>query len=195
MDSRVTELHCIMPIANIPSVLANGILSHERVSKLPHKSVAAQVVQDKRDLVQVPGGLKLHQYANLYFNARNPMMYLRRGHVGQLCVLRIDVGVLRTRGAVISDCNASSNYVRFLAPAQHGELVFDDIFAKNWTHPGDPIRYLQHKSRMCAEALIPHVIPTAVLRGAYVLNDPVARTLTAQGFTLPITRNPNIFFC
>jgi hypothetical protein len=75
MDARVTEFHCIMPLENIPSVLEHGILSHERMASLPHRSVAMQGVQERRDLKQVPGGLKLHQYANLYFHARNPMLY------------------------------------------------------------------------------------------------------------------------
>lgn len=78
MDKRVTELHCIMPLANVPSVMAQGILSYERAAKLPHHSVAMQPVQDKRDQKQVPGGLKLHQYANVYFHARNPMLFKRK---------------------------------------------------------------------------------------------------------------------
>lgn len=74
MDARVTEFHCIMPIGNVPSVLEHGILSYELAAKLAHHSVAMPEVQDLRDKKQVPGGLKLHQYANLYFHARNPML-------------------------------------------------------------------------------------------------------------------------
>lgn len=62
MDPRVTELHCIMPIANIPLVLTHGILSYERAAKLPHRSVAMQPVQERRDQKHVPSGLRLHQY-------------------------------------------------------------------------------------------------------------------------------------
>jgi hypothetical protein len=40
VDPRVTELHCIMPIANIGSVMQRGILSNERAAKLTHHSVA-----------------------------------------------------------------------------------------------------------------------------------------------------------
>jgi hypothetical protein len=61
MDARVVEFQCIMPIANIPSVLLHGILSHERAAKLKHHSAAMQAIQDLRDQKQVPGGLKLHQ--------------------------------------------------------------------------------------------------------------------------------------
>lgn len=50
MEPRVTELHCIMPMVNIGSVMTHGILSHERAAKLPHRSVAMQPVQERRDL-------------------------------------------------------------------------------------------------------------------------------------------------
>jgi hypothetical protein len=50
-----------MPLDNIPSVLKHGILSNERVAKLSHRSVAMQEVQERRDVKQVPRGLKLHQ--------------------------------------------------------------------------------------------------------------------------------------
>jgi hypothetical protein len=116
MDARVTELHCIMPMANIASVLQLGILSYERAAKLPHHSVALQPVQERRDQKQVPGGLKLHHYANLYFHARNPMLYKRLGEAATLCVLQVSVDIFGLPGVVITDCNAASGYARYLAP-------------------------------------------------------------------------------
>jgi hypothetical protein len=118
VDPRVTELHCIMPIENLVSVMKEGILSHENAAKLKHHSVALQPVQDKRDKKQVPGGLRLHQYANLYFHARNPMMFKRRDQASELCVLQVSTTVLPLPGVVISDQNAASDYVRFLHPRQ-----------------------------------------------------------------------------
>jgi hypothetical protein len=133
MDPRVTEFQCIMPLENTPSVVKHGILSNERAAKLPHRSVAMQEVQERRDLKQVPRGLKLHQYANLYFHARNPMLYKRKEHVTDLCVLCVSLDVLKIEGVVLADCNASSNYVRFLPPTPAYErfLDFDDIFASD----------------------------------------------------------------
>jgi len=84
---NLEEFQNIMPISNIPSVLNHGILSHEMGSRLPHTSVALQSAQDSRDQVRIPNGLKLHQYANVYFHARNPMMSLRRNEANKLCVL------------------------------------------------------------------------------------------------------------
>ncbi|NGO51054.1 DarT ssDNA thymidine ADP-ribosyltransferase family protein [Allomesorhizobium camelthorni] len=157
MDPRVTELHCIMPMGNIDSVLTHGVLSYERAAKLKHHSVAMQPIQDRRDQKQVPGGLKLHQYANLYFHARNPMLFKRRAGAADLCVLRVSTEVFGLDGTVISDQNAASDYVRFLHPRQWKLLDFDDIYAMDWTHPGDQVAYWRHKARKCAEVLLPNV--------------------------------------
>lgn len=194
MDPRVAELHCIMPIANLPSVLAHGILSYEAAARLQHTSVAMQPVQDRRDQRRVPQGLRLHQYANLYFHARNPMLYKRLGEAGSLCVLRVSLDALAIPGAVITDSNAASDYARFLHPSQSALINFDDVLAESWTHPDDPRRYFQHKSRKCAEVLVPHRIPQELLTGAYVI-DAVARAgLVAHAPHLPVDVDPVLFF-
>ena len=126
MDPRVSEFHCIMPMVNIPSVLKHGILSYERTAKVAHASVAMQPVQDRRDVKRVPGGLMLHRYANLYFHARNPMMFKRQAEAPNLCVLRVSTAVAKLSGVVFADRNASSDWVRFLDPSQWAALDFDE---------------------------------------------------------------------
>jgi hypothetical protein len=194
MDPRVIEFHCIMPLDNIPSVLEHGVLSYERAAKLKHQSVAMQPVQDRRDIKQVPGGLKLHQYANLYFHARNPMLFKRKDEAPNLCLLSVSTKVLELPGTVISDQNAASDYVRFLHPSQWKLLMFDDIYAMDWTHPDDPIAYWRHKARKCAEVLVAQRVDPKFLLGAYVLNDVVAVRLGSLGFTLPVKVSPELFF-
>lgn len=194
MDPRVTELHCIMPIENLQSVMQHGLLSYERAAKLPHHSVALQPIQDKRDQKQVPGGRRLHQYANLYFHARNPMLFKRLGEVSHLCVLSVSVDVLQIHGVVITDQNAASDYVRFLHPSQWGVLSFDDIYAMDWRHPNDPIAYFRHRSRKCAEVLVPDRIDAALITRAYVADSAVSAQLQALGCSLSIVINPVLFF-
>jgi hypothetical protein len=194
VDPRVTELHCIMPLGNVVSVMAHGILSYERASKLSHHSVAMQPIQDKRDQKHVPGGLRLHQYANLYFDARNPMLFKRQGEAANLCVLRVSTKVLTLDGVVISDQNAASDYVRFLHPTQWQFLNFDAIYALDWRHPDDPIAYWRHKARKCAEVLIPHRVDSGFIVGAHVLNETSKKGLIGCGFTLPVTVSPVLFF-
>ena len=195
MDARVTEFQCIMPLENISSVLKIGILSNERAIKVPHYSVAMEVVQERRDLKHVPGGLKLHQYANLYFHARNPMLFKRKDAATTLCVLRISTDVRHIDGVVITDRNASSDYVRFLHPSQAALLDYDAIFATDWRHLDDQIAYYRHRSKKCAEVLVPHCVEPKYLAGAYVVDEATDVKLKSLGFGLPITVDGKMFFC
>lgn len=194
MDARVAELHCIMPISNLASVLAHGILSYERAAQLEHASVAMQPVQDRRDQKRVPQGLRLHQYANLYIHARNPMLYKRRGEAGSLCVLRVSLDALGMPGVVVTDSNAASDYARFLHPSQSGLINFDDVLAEDWTHPDDQRRYFQHKSRKCAEVLVPHRVPPELVFGAFVVDAGARARVVAVAPQLPTTVDPVLFF-
>src|SRR5438067_8740377 len=107
-------------------------------------------IQARRARKRVPGGRPLHEYANLYFTARNPMLIKRSDQREQLCVLGVSSAVLELPGVVISDGNASSDYVRFAASP--GGLTIVDAgrtFATWWTDP-DPIEYYRKKAAKCA---------------------------------------------
>jgi ssDNA thymidine ADP-ribosyltransferase, DarT len=196
MNARVTEFQCIMPLENIPSVLKLGILSNERSAKIEHCSMAMEDVQEKREQKHVPGGLKLHQYANLYFHARNPMLYKRKTEINNLCVLRISTEILQLPGVVLADCNASSPYVRFLAPSQWALLDFEAIYAMDWNrqHANDPYAYRVHKARKCAEVLVPHVVETKFVIGAYVVDEAAKAKLQSLGFDRAVTIDSEMFF-
>lgn len=190
----LSEFQNISLIDNIPSILKHGILSYAEAAKIPHGSVALESVQEKRDQKRVPGGLALHEYANVYFHARNPMMSKRRNEAPRLCVLRISPDILNIPGAVITDQNAASKYVLFMTPDRIKYLNFDYVFARNWKHPDDQIEEWRHSSAKCAEVLIPQRIAPEFLTGAYVLNAASTARLEAQGFTLPVEVDSDIFF-
>ena len=97
----INELHYITPITNVPSILQHGLLSHSRSQKVVHRSVAMAEIQQRRSGKVVPGGRPLHDYVNLYFHARNPMLYKRKAQHQGLCVLRISPEVLDLSGAII----------------------------------------------------------------------------------------------
>ena len=73
---ELTEFHYITPINNMRSILKNGVLSHKLAKDIEHDSIAAPEIQDLRAKSIGPQGARLHDYVNLYFHARNPMMYL-----------------------------------------------------------------------------------------------------------------------
>ena len=194
MPDRVTELHNIMPIANIASVLAYGIVCYKEATRLAHEDVSMQVIQERRAKVQVPQGLRLHQYANLYFHARNPMLYARQDQVESLCILRVSVDVFENDGTVLTDQTASSKYVRFYPPTALDQLPLDQIYADDRRHADDQIAEWRHKSQRCAEVLVPHKVTTNYIRGAYVVNAEARHQLDRLGFPRPIEINSFLFF-
>lgn len=191
---NLAEFQNITPLENIASILQHGILSHAQASKLSHQSIALQDVQVKRDQKHVPGGLALHEYANVYFHARNPMMSKRRNEAHAICVLRVSTDILNIPGAIITDQNAVSKYVKFSPPDQLKFMDLDYIFAPNWKHPDNIIDEWRHASAKCAEVLIPRKISPEYLLGAYAVNVRARERLEKLGFELPIEIDANLFF-
>lgn len=191
---ELPELHYITPIRNLPSICRSGILSHRRAEKISHQSVALEVIQDRRARVSVPGGRPLHEYANLYICARNPMLFRRLDQHLTLCVLRVSTDVLDVEGVVVTDQNASSDYRRF-APAPRGLAIVDYelTFAERWTDP-DRIEYFRRKSAKCAEVLVPNSISLHFLMGAYVSCESALTRISETGVDLAAEINRHLFF-
>lgn len=184
-----------MPIKNLGTVKSCGILSHNAAAALPHADVSMQEVQDKRATKTVPNGLALHDYANLYFCAHNPMLFKRQSETYELCVLRISTDVFMLDGVVFTDQNAASAYARFYR-VQDGidGMNFDMIFADDWRHPGDDARFWMHKSIKCAEVLVPNVVVPQYITGAYVFDTMVQGQVASLWPELKPVVNKAIFF-
>lgn len=191
---ELSELHYIAHMDNVQSILGHGILSNRRASQVGHTSVAMQTVQDRRANVVVPGGRKLHDYANLYVCARNPMLYKRQGQHLDLCVFQVNTDVLDLPGVVVTDANASSDYVRFAAaPAGLGIVDRDLTFANDW-RDSDLIQYYRKKSAKCAEVLVPDKVDPAFIVGAYVSCQKTMDRLNGLGTGIGVTINGHMFF-
>lgn len=194
-SDELAELHYITAIANLPSILQLGILSRTRAARVAHESVANEEVQDRRSRVRVPNGRPLHEYANLYVNARNPMMYLRKNRHRDLCIVQVSPDVIHLPDVVISDRNAARDWPRF-EPSPGGLRMIDRdrIFAQWWTHPGDPDDKYRHKGEMCAEVLVPEVVSPDFIMGAYVSGAASAAPARALVPELTITVDGYLFF-
>jgi len=188
------ELHYITPICNVPSILQHGLLSNVRAARHRPASVAMQEIQDRRARVAVPGGRRLHKYVNLYICARNPMLYKRLDQRDQLCVLSISPDVLDLANVVVTDGNASGDYVRFAAAPAGLAIVNRELtFAEYWTDP-DVIQYYRKKSAKCAEVLVPDRVDPRYLRCAYVWSEDVRQRLQANAGALQVVVNSHLFF-
>ena len=191
---QLTELGYIVPLATVPLILAGGILSHKRASKVAHTSIASNEVQDIRAGKTVPGGRPLHDYANLYICPRNPMLYVKKAIHQEICILRVDPNVVDIPNAVVTDTNAARTFARFRpSPAGLAIVDYDLTFARFWTHQ-DPQEYYRRKGLKCAEVLVPDAVPRALIMGAYVSCTAGEVALSNLAVGLSVTVNSDLFF-
>jgi hypothetical protein len=199
--SELEELFCIQPIANLRSIAERGILSHNGSAAVEHVDISMQEVQDLRAGKQVPDSRvpqvqwrRLHDYANLYFCPRNPMLYLRSSRHRELAVLRIRTNALDLPGVVVTDGNAASGATRFGSLTEGLARIDRAItFARYWTH-SDPYEHADHKRRMCAEVLVPDCLPPDYIVGAYVSCEEGSDAYAAERLTWPAEIKPYVFF-
>lgn len=174
--------------------MRRGLLSNEKAARIKHTSIAMNEVQERRDKIRVPNGLKLHQYANVYFDPHNPMLSARRNQNNDICILKFDCIILDMPGVVVSDRNASSDYAGFYSPkAGMNEIDFDLVYARFWTDE-DYYVQMQKKSIKCAEVLVPYVIPYEYIVCAAVIDKNAAHKLKEIGFDKTIKIEPRVFF-
>ncbi|MFX0202809.1 MAG: DUF4433 domain-containing protein [Candidatus Hodarchaeota archaeon] len=192
--SELPELHYIAPIENIRSILVRGILSNRRARPLNPATVAMREIQDIRAGKSVPNGRLLHDYANLYICARNPMLRKLRAHHLDICVFAINTDVLDLPYVVIADGNAASSYTAFWSsPGGLAKIDGDRVFAEYWTND-DQIQEWYNKRVKCAEVLIPDRVEPRFIRGAYVSCQLSEQKLLGEGFDRPITIDSHLFF-
>lgn len=189
-----TGLYNIQAIDNVPSIMQRGLLSNERASRISHVSIAMNEVQARRELVRIPNGLKLHPYANLYFDPWNPMLSRKRSQNEEICILKFDRSVLDFEGVILSDKNASSDYAAFYGAEEGLENIdFDLVYARYWTDE-DYYEQCRKKSIKCAEILVPYSISFDYVVCTAVVNEDAADRLEAIGFDRDIVVEPRVFF-
>lgn len=178
---------------NISGILAeDALLSHgnaHRVRRLV-VDVSDSKVQAKRGAKVDPVfGRPLHDYVNLYFRARGPMLFVRRELQASLVVLYVNRDVLHRPGVIFTDGNAASGKTRFFKDQKDLEqLDWECIAAENWTE------FQDGKRRRAAEVLVPHRVPLDWIFKAVVQQASLQRKLGQQGWRTPVDVRPDWFF-
>lgn len=193
----VVELHYITPISNLDSVFDIGLLSNHKAKYIEHRSIADSDVQRRRAIKVVPGGLRLHRYVNLYFNAHNPMLFIRRPVHATIAVLAIHPDVIDYPGVFITDGNAASRATSFYRPDQAGfeALANYDFHAQYWTKEAMSPQDREEASRMrCAEVLVPNHIHKSLITRVYCSTDETRAEVVSNGCTIEVVTDEQLFF-
>lgn len=193
----IPELHYIVSIDNLPSILHRGIYSYNKITAegLGHVSVANVDVQVRRERKVPNTNRTVHDHACLYINGRNSMMYTvaRSRGAETLAVLGVSTDVLDIHETLIADANAAAGFTRFFAsPDGLAQLNRDTIYSKYWTHD-DQLEQVRHKKAMCAEVLVPDVIEPEHIERIHV-SCAASRTRVVAMTDIPVVVTPSMFF-
>jgi hypothetical protein len=153
-------------------------------------------VQARREAISVPGARPLHEYANLYFCARNPMMFTRviNAGSGNIAVLVIDERILDGGGVVIADGNASSGYTRFARSPGGVSLIDHTRVHGDWSGYMDERAKWEHKRVKCAEVLVPDRVPAEMLVRVLVPKASDVAVVRPDAGGLDVVAAPAVFF-
>lgn len=146
---------------NLAGILQHGILSHADV--LARDDILAVDISDAgaqrwRDRLEPANHRMIHDYAPLYINPKNPMLFVRRNLQHEIVILKISPKVLQTGEHLFSDGNAASRETRF---SPNSNIVAGSLDALNSAYWANCI---DGKRRRCAELLVyPSVEPEHIV--------------------------------
>jgi hypothetical protein len=148
----------IVHARNLPSILTHGILSHNDAHKngLVKVDISDQAVNSLRNREEPVLNHNLHEYAPLYINPKNPMMYrlCNQGLRQDLAVVRVNPNILLHGNVLFSDGNAASRSTSFYQSIEDfNKLNWKCINDQYWTNYPDGKRF------RCSEVLVFGKIP------------------------------------
>ncbi|BDQ30604.1 Appr-1-p processing protein [Nitrosopumilus zosterae] len=188
-------LFYITHIDNIPSMLQNGILSHNLIEQenLDYTPIYdREIVSNRKE--KMVNGKSLWHFANLYFQPRNPMLYrvTMEKSPDVIAVVAVDKKILDTSNAFITDGNAASEPTKFY-PNTNFKIIEKQISRITdlqwWTESNAT------KRQIMAECLVPERIPPEFIRAIYVSNhelaDKIRQSVSSSVSVIP---EPSMFF-
>lgn len=148
---KVNYLYHITHKDNISNILKYGLLSHKNAhsKKLISIDISNQQVNSRRSKFENIYNREIHDYVPLYFNPKNPMLYVRQNMQNDLIILAIDRKIMFQPNVIFSDGNAASSNTRFYRDLKDlDKLGWFCINDEYWT------RYQDGKRVKCSEVLV-----------------------------------------
>ena len=177
----IDHLYYIAPVSNIPSILARGILSFNRVQKIEHQDFSMRYVQKRRE-EEIPGtGKEIHDYVPLYFATHTPMqrvlIFGTKNKPRSISCIELAFIVLngssifQQPGVIFTDGNAASEKTGFYTNLADLEKLDWDIIRRRSGTTRD------YKRKKAAEVLVPNFIPVTYFNKIVVFNEDVKKIL------------------
>ncbi len=200
LPRQVRQFYYITHMQNLRSIMQRGVLSHRNIESqnIPFKPIYnSQIVSNRRNRT-TPAGKSLWEYANLYFQPRNAMLFQVTRTVGpsEVAVLAISQDIMAQPGSFISMGNAASMDSE-IVPSGHAKVAIKEI--SKWIDNEWWTEEVGLKRKMMAELLVPSEVAAEHILSIYVATDAAraeAQTLltNAGASKTPVILAPEIFF-
>ncbi|MEH2242372.1 DarT ssDNA thymidine ADP-ribosyltransferase family protein [Nostoc sp.] len=193
----IKSLYYITHIENLPSILQRGILSHKAVDELgvSYTPIYDSGIVSKRKDKSTPARSSLWEYANLYFQPRNPMMYrvVHEKDKRDIAVVGVKPDVLAAVGGLITDGNAANEPTQFFAIKEGIEILQKQwkIIQNEWWNELDG-----SKRKIMAECLVPEQISPELVHSVFVADYKAKERVETiiDSAKIPVVPEPNMFF-
>lgn len=194
---EIKSVYYITHIDNIPSFLKYGILSHQLVEDrgIQYRAIYDKAIVSNRRQKLTPDGHSLWDFANVYFQPRNPMLYrvVHECDPKEIAVLGIDPKVLHIPGSYITDGNAANNATSFFQYSEGIKAITNQwkTIDGEWWNSMDG-----SKRKIMSECLAPKYIPSEYIHSIYVSNHETAIQIRNQipSGKIYVIPEPNMFF-
>ena len=195
------ELYYITHIETLPSILEHGILSFEKCGQRGikrariHDRIHNQGAVHRRDTKPMQAGRSLLDYANLYFQPRNPMMYSVVGAKKKKkpVVVSISKNVLYEEGVFVADGSSTDEQTKIKLVSEGLKILERQwkIVQNDWWNKDDG-----SKRKIMAECLVPDSVKPEFISSIFVADDKAldhVKPIVGKR-PIPVDSKPDIFF-
>ncbi len=195
--AEIKSLFYITHVENVPAILKNGIPSHALVESrhVPFTPIYDAGIVSNRKAKATPERASLWEYANLYFQPRNPMMYrvVHEKTTKNLAVIGVKPSVLERPDVMIADGNAANTPTQFFKAGRGLKVIeaqWPVIQAEYWNDQDGS------KRKIMAECLVPEQIPPEYVHTVFVADHEAKKHVEAMigPSSIPVVPEPNFFF-
>lgn len=147
---------------NVDAICQEGILNHYNARKKNPYDISNHDVQDRRERKEPIYHHRIHEYAPLYINPRNPMLYANLELQESIYIIKVSLDVLDELPFLFTDGNAAADMTGFLNNTDDlDKLPMDVLKSRFWNN------FYDGRRKMCAEVLIYDHIPAEYIEKVY----------------------------
>jgi len=196
---KLRGVYYITHIDNLPSILDKGILCHKRIEeeKIQFTPIYDAEIVESRKNIKMPDNKTLWDFANLYFQPRNAMLYrvvfFSGKNIDDIIIIGVKSGILQRSDIFVTTGNAASPHSNILSASEAKKSIKNirEQTDKEWWASEDG-----SKRELMAECLAPHKVSPEDIEEIYVAtSNGLKKVKKLLGeHRIPVIPEPSIFF-